>query len=122
MNTTITQNKVDLIGKFKKIDALRYNTTGYAVMNFVTVIPEEKQKRDTEIPCVIYGKLAEEIDKKIKTGAIKDGGDIQVIGKLHIVFINKYPHLAVHVKTLESQENTNLFDTPIAIEIGGNYD
>lgn len=80
--TNIYQNKTCLIGYFKKTDSLRINIMGYSQYKFLVEIPQENIKKLHQIPCIIFGKKAEELDKSIRTGTLKDNDMVQIIGEL----------------------------------------
>ncbi|MGL4388534.1 MAG: hypothetical protein ACRCTJ_03980 [Brevinema sp.] len=84
MINTLYQNKAEIIGHFKKIDSLRVNTTGYSIYRFVIEIPEineeNNKKFKQQIPCIIFGEKAEEIDKSLRLGKLKEHDIIRVMG------------------------------------------
>ncbi|MGL4388306.1 MAG: hypothetical protein ACRCTJ_02815 [Brevinema sp.] len=118
MINTLYQNKAEIIGHFKKIDSLRVNSTGYSIYRFIIEIPEVNEENNKkfkqQIPCIIFGKKAEEIDKSLRVGTLKDLDIIRIMGSQQskIEYNNK---LSCYIKVnyfeqIEKQEEL-LFET-----------
>ncbi|MGL4393620.1 MAG: hypothetical protein ACRCS8_00110 [Brevinema sp.] len=105
MKSQIYQDKVELIGHFKKIDTIRVNTTGYSIYRFIIEIPDDSSLTK-QIPCIIYGKEAEDLDKKVRAGDIRSQ-DILLIKGSHQTKLEHNNRLmcCIKVRSFEIIEN-----------------
>lgn len=105
----IFQDKVTIIGKLVKLHPVRYSQVGVPSIEFVISIPSGA-KKPTFIPCTIYGKKAEDIEKERLSANIKISDIVEVHGSHRNTYKNNQVTLEVKANDLkEYKQETSLF-------------
>ncbi|MGL5955416.1 MAG: hypothetical protein ACRC0X_02235 [Brevinema sp.] len=97
----IFQDKITMIAEISKLDGLRFSQVGYGMFYLVLSIPQEKVKRPVYVPCTIYGKKAEELQKKIHSGEISQGDLVYCEGSHIVQYRDQKACLEVKLSSIE---------------------